>query len=282
MLIFDRGCKDYEWFHALTVERVHFVTRRKENACFVVVESRSIADGSSVRADEIIVFTRQAAEDEDRFFFFRRVVWWDEEGEREFVYLTNPLDLRAATVAAINKARWQVGVSRQGHIVQAVRDRPRLTDSGLVAWEAPWRENKTVEPRGNMLKEDARRTRLPWKVNAYVASLDELPVAETVHNARKRKELIERGPARQILPAEKYPSRRCRLKPGIGNAGIGISVADRVIVLRMGVAAQRAQRKGHGLVSNTARLGEAGARLQRRPAICGNRGGGSIKWRSRN
>jgi len=29
--------------------------------------------------------------------------------------------------------RWQIGVSRQGHIVQSVKDRPRLTDSGLVA-----------------------------------------------------------------------------------------------------------------------------------------------------
>ena len=32
--------------------------------------------------------------------------------------------------------RWQIGVSRQGHIVQSVRDRPRSKDSGLVAGEA--------------------------------------------------------------------------------------------------------------------------------------------------
>jgi IS4 transposase len=78
----------------------------KENASFVVVESRCIPDGSRVRADEIIVFTKQAAEDEGRFF--RRVVWWDEEGKRELVYLTNHLDLEAATVAALYKARWKV------------------------------------------------------------------------------------------------------------------------------------------------------------------------------
>jgi hypothetical protein len=106
MLIFDRGYNDYAWFHALTLQGVHFVTRMKEKASYVVVESQSIPDGSRVRADEIIVFTKQAAEDEDRFF--RRVVWWDEEGQREFVYLTNHLDLEAATVAAIYKARWQV------------------------------------------------------------------------------------------------------------------------------------------------------------------------------
>jgi putative transposase len=48
--------------------------------------------------------------------------------------------------------RWIVGVSREGHIFQSVRDRPRLRDSGLVAGEAPWRESKTAEPSDNMLE----------------------------------------------------------------------------------------------------------------------------------
>jgi hypothetical protein len=44
------------------------------------------------------------------------------------------------------RRRWRIGVSGQGHITQSVQVRPRLTDSGLVAWEAPWRESKTVKP----------------------------------------------------------------------------------------------------------------------------------------
>ena len=47
--------------------------------------------------------------------------------------------------------RWRIGVSRQGHVVQSVKDRPRPKDSGLVAWEAPWRESKTVEPSDKIL-----------------------------------------------------------------------------------------------------------------------------------
>ena len=98
--------------------------------------------------------------------------------------------------------RWGVGVSRQGHIVQSVRDRPRPKDSGLVAWEAPWRESKTAEPSDNMLrKECAQRTRLQRKVNADVASLHESPVAETVDNARKQQGLAETSPMRQLSPA---------------------------------------------------------------------------------
>ena len=47
--------------------------------------------------------------------------------------------------------RWNVGVSSQGHVFKSVKVRPRLKDSDLVAWEAPWRETKTVEPSDNML-----------------------------------------------------------------------------------------------------------------------------------
>ncbi len=98
--------------------------------------------------------------------------------------------------------RWNVGVSRKGHIVQSVRDRPRLKDSGLVAGEAPWRESKTAEPSDNMLgKEYAQRTRLQRAVNVEVASLHGFPVAETVYNARKQQELTETSPRRQFSPA---------------------------------------------------------------------------------
>jgi hypothetical protein len=98
--------------------------------------------------------------------------------------------------------RWNIGVSSQGHIFQPVRDRPRLKDSGLVAWEASWRESKTAEPSDNMLgKEYAQHTRLQRTVNADVASLHESPVAETVYNARKQQGLAETSPIRQLSPA---------------------------------------------------------------------------------
>src|SRR2546426_7621699 len=100
------------------------------------------------------------------------------------------------------KRRWIVGVSRQGHIVQSVEDRPRPKDSGLVAGEASWRESKTTEPSDNVLrKEYAQHTRLQRAVNAEVASSHENPVAETVDNVRKQQELTETSPMRQLSPA---------------------------------------------------------------------------------
>lgn len=211
----------------------------------------------------------------------RRVGCHDATGRR-LEFLTNNFALPALTIASIYKSRWQVGVSRQGHIVQPVKDRPRLKDSGLVAWEVPWRESKTAEPSDNILrKEYARRTRLQCKVNADVASLHEIPVAETVYNARKQKGLAETGPIRQLSPAgyqrrhgvkddvetgealgarrrnpvEEMPAITASGKCGHRHQGDGSgrSTGD-------GRAAKRARREGPGPVSDSVRQGEAGAR----------------------
>ena len=116
--------------------------------------------------------------------------------------LTSDLRSSLKQLLQIYFDRWQIGVSSQGHIVQSVKDRPGPKDSGLVAGEAPWRESKTAEPSDNMLrKEYAQRTRLQRAVNADVASLHAIPVAETVDNARKQQGLAETSPMRQLSPA---------------------------------------------------------------------------------
>jgi len=127
------------------------------------------------------------------------------DGEPIYRLVTTIVDHEQAPakeLAVLYHERWEIGVSRQGHIVQSVRDRPRSKDSGLVAWEALWRESKTAEPSDNMLrKECAQGTRLQRAVNAEVASLHEIPVAETVDNARKQQGLAETSPMRQLSPA---------------------------------------------------------------------------------
>ncbi len=127
------------------------------------------------------------------------------DAEPVYRLITTILDHQLAPaneLAALYHERWEIGVSSQGHIVQSVRDRPRPKDSGLVAWEAPWRESKMAEPSDNMLrKEYAQRTRLQRAVNADVASLHESPVAETVYHERKQKGLTETSPIRRLSPA---------------------------------------------------------------------------------
>jgi hypothetical protein len=105
MLVFDRGYTDYDWFQRLTEEDVHFVTRLKDNATYIVVERRP-ASGDGIRADEVIVLEKQARSEDAPFL--RRVRYWDAENQRELVFLTNHLSLEATTVAKIYKERWQI------------------------------------------------------------------------------------------------------------------------------------------------------------------------------
>lgn len=105
MLVFDRGYTDYDWFQRLTEEGVHWVTRLKDNATYIVVEWRP-ANGEGVLADEIIVLAQQARSETAPFL--RRIRYGDEGNQRELVFLTNHLELSATTVAAIYKERWQI------------------------------------------------------------------------------------------------------------------------------------------------------------------------------
>jgi len=68
-----------------------------------------------------------------------------------FALITPAAEMTADTAMPTYTKRWRIGVSSQGHIIQSVQDRPRLKDSGLVAWEAPWRESKTAEPSDKIL-----------------------------------------------------------------------------------------------------------------------------------
>ena len=98
--------------------------------------------------------------------------------------------------------RWKIGVSSKGHITQSVKVRPRSKDSHLVAWEAPWRETKAVEPSDIIFnKENMQHSRPQRTVNVDVASLHANLVAETVYNARRQQGLTETGLMRQLSPA---------------------------------------------------------------------------------
>jgi Domain of unknown function (DUF4372)/Transposase DDE domain len=170
ILVFDRGYTDYEWFANLIQQGVYFVTRLKENADYGVVEELAIPQRRGVLRDQVIFFYKLAQA--DIHAYFRRIEFYDEENERVLVFLTSHMGLAAATIAAVYKERWQIGVSRQGHINQSVKVRPRLEDSSLVAREASWSKSETMKPSDNMLgKEYAQLTRLQRTVNADVASL---------------------------------------------------------------------------------------------------------------
>lgn len=86
----------------------------------------------------------------------RRIRFKDAESGKRLVFLTNQFALPAASICALYKSRWQVGVSSEGHAVMSVKVRPEPKGSGSEAREAPWRESKTAEPSDNILERSMR------------------------------------------------------------------------------------------------------------------------------
>jgi hypothetical protein len=106
IVVFDRGYNDYLWFTELTLFNVGFVTRMKETSLYEVIERRS-PQGKGVVRDEIITIKTKHPDVDEQPARFRRIEFVDAEG-KEYVFLTNRLDLAAATIAEIYHQRWKI------------------------------------------------------------------------------------------------------------------------------------------------------------------------------
>ena len=103
--VLDRGYIDDQWLVELRRRQAYFVTRRKENAVYEVVQRRVAPQRSTVVADEVIFFSSPAEAQKE--YFFRRVEIDDPEQGR-LAFLTNHHKLGATTAAAVHKDRRQV------------------------------------------------------------------------------------------------------------------------------------------------------------------------------
>jgi hypothetical protein len=148
--VMDRGYLDFARLYSLHQSSGFFVTRAKRNMNFQRVHSAPIDRNTGVICDQGVTLNNFYAS-QDYPGQLRRVRYKDPLTEKSLVFLTIHFGIPALSVCSLYKSRWQVGVSSQGHVFKSVKVRPRLKDSDLVAWEAPWRETKTVEPCDNML-----------------------------------------------------------------------------------------------------------------------------------
>jgi IS4 transposase len=105
LLIFDRAYLDYAWLYRLHQDNVWFVTRLKSNACYEVIQEKTAS--GPVLADQVICLSSphgRASYPEP----LRRVHYRDPETDKEYVFLTNRLDLSALEVAELYRRRWQI------------------------------------------------------------------------------------------------------------------------------------------------------------------------------
>ena len=106
MLVFDRAYADHEWWLSLTRQKVHFVTRLKDDAAYGVVEQRPVREGSDILRDEVIVLVSQQEIGPEALL--RRIEVWVEDRQETMVFVTNNLRLAASTIAEIYRERWQI------------------------------------------------------------------------------------------------------------------------------------------------------------------------------
>jgi hypothetical protein len=67
------------------------------------------------------------------------------------VLVSNRTDWSANRIITAYLQRWPIGVSSEGHLNPVGESPTEVRSSSLVAWEAPWREIKTVKPSDTML-----------------------------------------------------------------------------------------------------------------------------------
>jgi hypothetical protein len=106
IVVFDRGYNDYLWFTELTLFGVGFVTRMKDASVYEVIENRT-PRGKGVVRDQIITVRTKEQQVDEQPVRLRRIEFTADDG-KEYVFLTNRLDLAALTIAEIYRQRWQV------------------------------------------------------------------------------------------------------------------------------------------------------------------------------
>lgn len=105
--VMDRGYVDFVRLARIAGANAFFVTRAKTNLRFTRHHSSPVNFPDGLRSDQVgklsVPSSRKAFP-----WPLRKVRYFDEELRRDFVFLTNHLDLPALTVAKLYKLRWQV------------------------------------------------------------------------------------------------------------------------------------------------------------------------------
>jgi len=100
-VVFDRGFTDYSWYQTLMESGVFFVARLKKNSIVKHLKKRSGRKSPGVIEDRQI----QLGDISEKL---RLVSYTDEETGQEYHFVTNAFHLKAKTVAALYKERWQI------------------------------------------------------------------------------------------------------------------------------------------------------------------------------
>lgn len=108
-VVFDKGYHSHRFYTELNDQRVHWITRLRQNAVINVLTKHSINESEAelgVLKDETIMMghpNKNIVKVE-----CRRITFFDKANRRSFEFISNNYRVKASTVAAIYKRRWQI------------------------------------------------------------------------------------------------------------------------------------------------------------------------------
>lgn len=105
--VMDRGYMDFKRMDLIVRAGAFFVTRAKDNMRFSRQWSQEVDMRTGLRSDQVGKPTLPKAR-EDFPSLLRKVRYYDEEMNRDFVFLTNNLNVPALTVPKIYRLRWRI------------------------------------------------------------------------------------------------------------------------------------------------------------------------------
>ena len=105
--IVDKAYIDFDRLHKLHAQGAFFVTRAKDNMRFRRIYSGKIDKKTGVQYDQIgkleTFYSRKSYPDK-----LRRIKYYDKDRKRNFIFITNNLDLKPEEIALLYKKRWEV------------------------------------------------------------------------------------------------------------------------------------------------------------------------------
>ena len=104
--IFDRGYNDFKRLYRIHVLDSFFVIRSKGNLKYKIVKWKRRLPKNVLSDAEIELTGYYPSKNYPERL--RLIRYWDEEQGREFMFLTNAIDLKALLVAELYKNRWQI------------------------------------------------------------------------------------------------------------------------------------------------------------------------------
>ena len=103
----DKGYTDFLRLYKIHTNGSFFVTRAKENLRFKRMYSRAVDKTTGVQSDHIgkLEIYKSKIEYPEKL---RRIKFYDAEHDKDLVFLTNNMDLKASEIAFLYKKRWTV------------------------------------------------------------------------------------------------------------------------------------------------------------------------------